>query len=42
MRAFVVQLSGLVGFVAGAWLEHPGIAATGAALVFVGLALEDR
>ena len=43
MLATVLQLAGLAGFVAGAALEFGvggGISAAGAAVVFVGLAMD--
>lgn len=40
MRAFLVQVVGLVGFVVGCWLSNPGVAGTSAVVVYVGLSLE--
>ncbi len=40
MRAFLVQLAGLVTAVVGSWVEVWGLVGTGVAVVYIGLALE--
>lgn len=42
VRAFLLQTVGLAAFLVGAWLEHAGIAGTGAVAVYVGLAFEGE